>query len=85
MLSKCCQAAIFQAYDEAICSACGELVLAPPVVRISAKPRDIMVWLFPAEPGSPPKGEPVFVRVGKRIRRVDKIRGKPDGWCWIDG
>lgn len=85
MLSPCCQAAVFDAYGEAICSVCGELVLAPPVIRISAQPRDLMTWLFPAEAGSPPKGQQVFVRNGKRVRRVDKIRGKPDGWCWIDG
>lgn len=83
MLSPCCQAVIHVAFGEPLCSVCYN-VIQPPTIRITAKPRDIMAWVFPPEPGQPPKGEYVFVRTGKRIRRVDKIRGKPDGWCWVD-
>jgi hypothetical protein len=78
MLSPCCQAPIHEAFGEQLCSAC-YAVIAPQTIRIGAKRRDIMTWLFPAETGSPPKGEAVFVRVGKRIRRVDKIRGRRMG------
>jgi hypothetical protein len=43
-----------------------------------------MAWLFPAEKGPPPVGEPVFVRQGRRVRMVERVRGKPQAWAWID-
>lgn len=93
MLSPCCQSPIYEAFGEQLCSVCYS-VIQPVTIRITAKPRDIMAWVFtardrtgkpmPPEPAQPPKGEHVFVRTGKHIRKVDKIRGKPDGWVWVD-
>lgn len=83
MLSPCCGATCYEAFGEMLCSAC-YVVVEPVTIRITAQRRDILSWLFPAEQGQPPKGEHIFVRNGKRVRRVDKIRGKPDGWSWID-
>lgn len=92
MLSPCCGAQCYEASGELLCSACYS-VIAPVAIRISAQPRDIMAWVFtprdrtgkplPTEP-KPPKGADVLVRNGKRIRKVDRIRGEPDAWFWID-
>jgi hypothetical protein len=82
MHSLCCSAPIHVSLTgEWICMGCGAVIYTR---QSRPATRDLMAWLFPPEPGAPPRGEPVFVRVGKRIRKVDRIRGKPDGWCWID-
>lgn len=81
MLSPCCGATCYEAHGDTVCGACLSVVTLP--ARIAAK-RDLMAWLFPVEPGEPPKRAEVFVRSGKRIRKVDRIRGRPDGWFWID-
>jgi hypothetical protein len=92
VLSPCCGAAVHIVYGEPICSVCHTLV-APVAIRITAQPRDIMAWALtprdrtgkPLEvPPQPPRGEHVLVRNGKRVRKVDRIRGKPDAWYWID-
>lgn len=78
-LSQCCGAEVHaDAWGHVLCSKCWN------AVRPTAAQRDIVGWLFPAERGKRPSGEPVFVRYGRKIELTQpgSVRGHPDSWSW---
>lgn len=81
MPSPCCHAPTsVDAWGIVLCTSCWATV---PEKRLQE--RDIIAWLFPPEQKPRPTCEPVFVRYGQKLERLEGgVRGKPDGWFWCD-